>query len=767
MDQTPTTPQDDEHARFVQTKQMIAEAKKQGGTPVAALQPLSVKLHGEFVRFAADRQPVEERWLKDLRQFLGIYEPEVMANLKNRSKAFKRKTRSKIRSVDSRMFDLLFPASAERNFRVESTPEPTIADEDRAGIIQSLQEPTENQLRDAIRKFVGESAKRMESTIDDQLTEGRYRRIARQVLHSGNLYGTGVLKGPLVERRLSRVRYIYSAQEKRFVMSREEEFKPFIDFCPVWRWYPDMAVTELDQARAAWERHLMSKQGLLTLAKSRVVDGPRVRQYVQSLPGGLVKRQNFEQTLHGIGDTQNTNFSQTGQYELLERWGWLDRDDLAACGVKLPTQDDDIYFGNILMFPNGEPIKAVLQPMDGQDWPYHLYYFDKNESSIFGEGLATIMRGDQEMLNSATRAMLDNAAITAGPQIEAYVNLLSPTEKVDEIYPFKVWARTSGDAQYPAIRAINIDSHITELRQIAQEFDASADETTAIPKFMDTGVNPTQGAAGTASGASMMLGQANIALKDQVAAWDEGITKPFVAGMYSWNMQFNPDKTIHGDYDVKALGASSLVAKEVRSQQLGQYAATAAPEERPFIKWHDFAEQRAQANELVGIIKSKEEVDQDNNSDEAKHQAELTKRTQELQVATLEKNVAVLAAKVAQMNADTIEKRAATTYAALQAGGVATTSPAAAAAGDEILKSIGALDVTPQETTTTAMMEGPAAPAAQPSNSPQPELASLPSPASPANPGTVASPQSLVPDMKTGGAFAGQHAGIETTRIPG
>ena len=760
-DFTLTTQQAEEEARFVAAKAHAARAKSQGGVPVAQLQPLAVTLQAEFKQFSLDRRHVEDRWLKDLRQFLGIYEPDVESALKNRSKSFKRKTRSKVRAIDSRMFDMLFPASAERNYRLKATPEPTIADEDRARLLQTLEDPSEDKIREAVRAFVGEAAARMGDAIEDQLVEGHYRSIARKVLHSGNLYGTGILKGPLVERRLSRVRYIYSAAEKKFVMSRQDEFKPFIDFCPVWRWYPDMTVTDHEQGRAVWERHLMSKQGLLLLAKSKAVDGPRIRQYVQSLPQGLLERQHFEQTLQTMGDTKNTNFAQTGQYELRERWGWLTREELQACGVKLPTSDDDIYFGNVLMFPNGEPVKAVLQPMEGQDWPYHVYHFDKDETSIFGEGLATIMRGDQEMLNAATRAMLDNAAITAGPQIEAYVDLLADGEKIDEVYPFKVWARTKGDPQYPAIRAINIDSHITELRAIAQEFDASADETTAIPKFMDTGVNPTNGAAATASGASMMLGQSNIALKDQVAEWDEGITKPFITGMYAWNMQFNPDKALHGDYDVEALGASSLVAKEVRSMQLGQYAASCAPEERPYIKWHEFAQQRAQANELVGVIKSKAEVEEEENTEEAKRRQELEIRNQELQLATLERNLAKVGAQVEQIIADTISKRANTAYAAMQGGGVAVTNPAAAAAGDEILKSIGALDVTPQDTTTTAAVEGVNAEAAQPS------LASTASQADQASNALPAKPANPVPDLQTDGALVGAHAGIETAQIPG
>jgi hypothetical protein len=87
------------------------------------------------------------------------------------------------------------------------------------------------------------------------------------------------------------------------------------------------------------------------------------------------------------------------------------------------------FFSNVWMLPNGEIIKAVLQPINGVTWPYHLYYFDKDETSIFGEGLSAIMRDDQDMLNAAVRMMLDNGALTAGPMVEIFPHLLNGTEQ--------------------------------------------------------------------------------------------------------------------------------------------------------------------------------------------------------------------------------------------------------------------------------------------------------------------------------------------------
>lgn len=54
--------------------------------------------------------------------------------------------------------------------------------------------------------------------------------------------------------------------------------------------------------------------------------------------------------------------------------------------------------------------QAVL--IEGVRWPYHLYYLDHDETSILGDGLASIMRDDQKMLNASIRMLLDNGAIT-------------------------------------------------------------------------------------------------------------------------------------------------------------------------------------------------------------------------------------------------------------------------------------------------------------------------------------------------------------------
>ena len=66
----------------------------------------------------------------------------------------------------------------------------------------------------------------------------------------------------------------------------------------------------------------------------------------------------------------------------------------------------------------------------------------------------------------------------------------------------------------------------------------------------------------------MLMGAANILLKDKVKDFDDCIVAPFIRSMFRWNMQWNPREDIKGDFEVVASGSQSLVAREVRAQQV-------------------------------------------------------------------------------------------------------------------------------------------------------------------------------------------------------
>ncbi len=75
------------------------------------LVSLGSKLSDVFQEYKDARKETENEWLKDLRQYQGQYEPDVLARLNEsgaRSKVFVGLTRTKVMAAYSRIIDLLF-----------------------------------------------------------------------------------------------------------------------------------------------------------------------------------------------------------------------------------------------------------------------------------------------------------------------------------------------------------------------------------------------------------------------------------------------------------------------------------------------------------------------------------------------------------------------------------------------------------------------------------------------------------------------------------
>ena len=123
--------------------------------------------------------------------------------------------------------------------------------------------------------------------------------------------------------------------------------------------------------------------------------------------------------------------------------------------------------------------------------------------------------------------------------------------------------------------------------QSLQMFDKArvlSDESTGFPSFAhgQTGVS---GVGRTASGISMLMSAANGSIRNVVKNVDDYLLGPLAKAFFSFNMQFDYDKEIVGDLDVKARGTESLMANEVRSQRLMQFLGVVQnPVLAPFAK---------------------------------------------------------------------------------------------------------------------------------------------------------------------------------------
>lgn len=727
------------------------EEERQGRISGGQEQPqaLGVILLGEFSQAELERKTLEQRWMRDFRQYKGLYDEEEMPD-KDRSQVYVKKSQVKARTVIARIMDMLFPAGQPKRFSLDPSPEPEVPPETRRMLAKMLQEaseekvaPTAEQVDEAVKQHVSAAAEKMSARIQDQLQDANYKAIARKVVRSGVIYGVGVMKSPLVERK-ERTRYVQTKSGK-WERRVESYTVPFLDFVPIWRWYPDLYATEQEHARYVWERHLFSRHAFVALANRPTFCKKTILNYARCLPRGMVNVKDFEGELRLLGERDSVFDQAGGMYEVLERWGWLSGLQLKDAGVKVDeSRLDEMFFCNTWVLPNGEVIRCVISPFKAQNWLYKYFYFEKDESSIAGEGLMVIMRDDQAMLNAAARAMLDNAAITAGPMLEVFVDKLAANSDYNRLFPFKIFPRTGGDPQYPVVRSIDLNAHFPELMNIFQMFDTTSDENTGIPKFFN-GDNPTNGAAATAQGLSMLMSNANITIKDLLLAYEEGVDRPVIEGLYHWNMQYSSDPSIKGDFTPVVNASSSLVAKELRTQQAAVFMGSIQPEERMYVKWRDLLEKRAKDAEFSDIVMSEEEALEAQNNPANQMQQQLQQQQMQLVLAEMAAKVAKVQAEINRINAEAMNRRVEAAYAALQAGGVAATTPGAATAGDEILKSSGWQDSTPGQPT----------PGAEPGAVPGGEPPPMP-------------PQD--PAMPTGAptdANTGQRAGIETAAIEG
>lgn len=659
-----------------------------GEAPVS--ESLGQILRTKFEEAKANRRLYEVLWLECLRQYKGVYDPAILKKMDpDRSQAFVRLTRTKVKAMDSRLMDMMFPAGGDKNWAIAPVPvspadEATIAQvakqtlqgmasqakqelqaaaaQDQQNGITPGQQPAQQadpsqdpnaqaqpqapqsmyaavlaKLQVALpwlfsndpstldaevdavaddaldQKF--QEAKdrciRMEKVIESQLDVSKYGSKCKAVIHSGNVYGTGVLKGPLVEIR-SKGKWAEEAGSG-FSYQSQDDTKPYLEAVSIWDIYPDMNGKTPEELEYIIQRHVMLKSDCRSLAKRKDFRGDVINDYLREHKDGDVETLAFESSIREINGKTTSTKTRGPRYEVLEYWGYVDGADLAVYGVDVPEDQLDQEFEANVWTIGNQVIKAVLNPFDAGLRPYHFYYFEQDETSIFGVGIPEIMRDTQAVFNAAIRATVDNAAMSAGPMFEVNRDLLQPGEDVDAIIPFRTFERKGSgpEASAPAVRVLLVPNNTASLLALAQAFKQFGDESTTIPAY--TQGEPVASMTKTVGGLSMLMGAANITIKDTVRNFDQGITEPSIRSMYHWNMQFNPDTTIKGNFDVSARGSASLVAKEVKAQQLETLSAqTANPVDQLLINRRQLMIARLRALDLNtdDLVYSQEQIDQ-------------------------------------------------------------------------------------------------------------------------------------------------------------
>jgi hypothetical protein len=549
---------------------------------MATIEELGRKLREKFTEHERDRAGTERKWIEDLRQCKGIYDPDVQTELNKRkggSKVYTKYTKSKESPLKAKLTKMLFPTS-DKNWSIALTPKPDIGQVAVQQILMSLVmqgvEPTADIMEKEIKTYAQERCDAMEETMDDQLSELSSTRMFEQVIGSFIRYGTGILKGPL--SRAERKAVNGGGVEE----SVETEYTPMIEYVQNWYVYPDMGTTELSQCEHIFELHCMSRREVLGLMKRPDFDAEVIKEYLSGNPTGDYRQRDWETNLTLIdteridGETTQTRRN-SDKYEVLECWGYVSRATLEDIGIDTAGVDEDYTIAYIWLLGD-KVIKVDLNPIAGGEFPYYFFYYDKDETSIWGEGLPRVIRDTQAAHCSIWRAALDNAALVAIPQFEVDMDMLSPGQDMEHTYAGKVyqvsgnWSQGGGGRS--AIKQLDFKSNIGEYLELIQKCEDIGDSESSLPAalFGDMQHNTNE----TARGVSIRQGNLNIVIDGIVRNFDRA-NEDVLKALYLWNKTYNPDPKIKGDYEIIATGSSSLMAKEVLAQSLDAFITNIYP----------------------------------------------------------------------------------------------------------------------------------------------------------------------------------------------
>ena len=597
----------------------------------------------------------EERWLRAYRNYRGLYGPDVQFTEAEKSRVFIKVTKTKTLAAYGQIVDVLF-ANNKFPLSIEPTelPEGVVADvhfdpqepeqmqastsltspygfkgdgkdlppgatakslSEKLGALEDKLEPVQEKLKEGPGKTPTAiefspamvAAKKMQKKIHDQLEESGANKNLRSSAFEMALFGTGIMKGPFAKDK----EYANWDDEGNY----DPMFKtvPQVDHVSVWNFYPDPDANNMDEAQFVIERHKMSRSQMRNLKKRPYFRGQVIDECIQM--GENYDKKYWEDDLSDYAPEHGID-----RFEVLEYWGMVDTEMLEEQGVEIPEElkDFDELQANVWIC-NNKLIRMVLNPFKPAKIPYCAAPYEMNPYSFFGVGIAENMDDTQTLMNGFMRMAVDNAVLSGNMLIEVDETNLVPGQDLT-LYPGKVFRRQGG-APGQAIFGTKFPNVSSENMMLFDKARQLADESTGMPSFAhgQTGVS---GVGRTASGISMLMNAASGNIKTVIKNVDDYLLRPLGEGFFRFNMQFDFDKDIKGDLEVKARGTESLMATEVRSQRLMQFLQVASnPTLAPFAKFQYIIREIAKSMEL-----DPDKVT--NNMSEAALQAELMKEFQ-------------------------------------------------------------------------------------------------------------------------------------------
>lgn len=575
----------------------------------AAMQRRAVEvLLAERLKDAVDAREqsgIEQIWQEDEDQYNGVDDltgpvnvaPGTMNKVPRtptdqrasaRSRVYLNITKPKTDTAVSRVQEMLLPHD-DKPWEVRPTPIPELtkaaAGEDKRTLTlaDGTQAPAEKVAKAMVIK-ADKAADAMEQQIEDWFVEGKTYSQMRKVIRDAGRIGTGILKGPVPCYREEKKWTVANGTASLEAIKR---LAPHSEAKSPWDLFPDPSAGDNPHAGAyIIERDYLTARRLRALAKLPEYDQEAMAAILKEGPR---KRSRFDDREYREKDGQAPTLS-SDTYEVFYYYGDLPPEQLLAGGWMVAGFNDGetpealtaqveqamqlTTVSIVATMVNDRVVRVSLNPLETGEFPFDFFVWEPVDDQPWGRGVPRKMATAQKMLNASTRAMLENAGMSAGPQVIIDRDRIQPANGIYEITGRKLWYWSPGDDVKDvrfAFASVMIDSAQQQLQAIIDFALKMADELSNMPLLLQ-GIVGSQ-APETLGGQAMAQANATSPLKAIAKQYDDGLIVPHLTRYYAWAMQDpNVSADAKGDMQCAARGSTTLIYRDMAAQFLPQLA---------------------------------------------------------------------------------------------------------------------------------------------------------------------------------------------------
>lgn len=417
-------------------------------------------------------------------------------------------------------------------------------------------------------------AQRMEATVRDQLGDCGYTREYKRAIEDFVILGTGILKGP---RNSSKYRKTYIQEMAEdgtpvYIPTIVPIPRPGVWRVEPWFFFPDFTTNDSFKLESAIEVHPTTRTEMQTYLRHQAFLPDQVSQALELGPSG-----SEDEIFDFFSVSETGSSTPDNKFIIKEFHGPIKVKtllELETEGLEGISEDDYDSEETILAevwVANGKTIRVSLPVLEEEsEIPYAVAAYEADPSCVLGFSLPLLLESQQRIVKTATQLLLDNAAITSGPQVAIDKSKISSEGigKDNAIRPWKVWVKNEysadGGGVEDAIQFFNVPSmadHLSGLISVSSNDWAASDS--GVNEMVGGLMSPQGMETGSATGMALANHNAMTPLLYKQEILIENLTARVARWMYDWNMQYNMDSSIKGDFEIDV----TTPIKNIKAQQ--------------------------------------------------------------------------------------------------------------------------------------------------------------------------------------------------------